>query len=83
MERQGKVDKSGNAVTRTSLFILQDLTSTVTKRFKPLCIMSIQTELFYKRKQQPKESVEDFTQDLNCTCIKRHILWQNEEPRMQ
>ena len=41
------------------------LTATLTERFNPVCIKSVQSGLFHEQKQQPKESVEEYAQDLN------------------
>jgi len=40
------------------------LTATLTEQFKPLRIKSVQSGLFHERKQQAKESVEEYAQDL-------------------
>lgn len=50
------------AYQRTSY---EALTSALTKRFKPIRIKPVLSGLFHERKQQPKESVEDYAQDLN------------------
>ena len=55
----------------------ESLTSALTKRFKPVRIKSVQSGLFHERKQQPKESVENYAQDLNQLYQK-----QKEEVRM-
>ena len=34
------------------------------KRFTPVQLTAIQTQLFYSRRQGPKESVDDFAQEL-------------------
>ena len=43
----------------------ESLTAALTERFKPVRIKSVQSGLFHERKQQPKESVEDYAQELN------------------
>ena len=41
------------------------LTAALMERFKPVRIKSVQSGLFYERKQKSKESVEEYAQDLN------------------
>jgi len=36
----------------------------LTKRFVPVQIQAVQSSLFHERKQRPRESVDDYAQDL-------------------
>ena len=51
-----------SAQQQTSYDALKDALS---RRFKSVCIQSVQSGLFHERKQKPQESVEDYAQDLN------------------
>ena len=40
------------------------LVAELSKRFTPVRIQAVQSSLFHERKQGPKESVDDYAQDL-------------------
>ena len=42
----------------------QELVAALKKRFKPVVLMAVQSQLFHSCRQGQKESVDDFAQDL-------------------
>ena len=71
--------RSCTIVQRTSY---QALTAELEKRFTPVQITAVQSSLFHDRRQKPKESVDEYAQDLRRLFFEAYPRVQQEASEM-